>query len=104
MDAATRDLLETAGTALIYRFLPQPMLVPLPPSPCSGAIPALIPFLSSEMPVSWLEADLACSAAQLELNSAFQENANQSLLTMYYLCQLKISRQEQAALSGERCL
>lgn len=42
------------------------------------AIPALIPFL----------------------NSSHTENQHQVLLTMYYLCQIKTSRQEQAATSG----
>lgn len=44
----------------------------------AGAIPALIPFLNSTHP----------------------ENQHQVLLTMYYLCQIKTSRQEQAAVSG----
>jgi hypothetical protein len=45
----------------------------------AGAIPALVPFLDA---------------------SAVSENQHQVLLTMYYLCQIKASRQEQAALSG----
>lgn len=45
----------------------------------AGAIPALIPFLDA---------------------SQVSENQHQVLLTMYYLCQIKSSRQEQAALSG----
>lgn len=45
----------------------------------AGAIPALIPFLDSKQ---------------------VSENQHQVLLTMYYLCQIKSSRQEQAALSG----
>ena len=45
----------------------------------AGAIPALIPFLDP---------------------MAASENQHQVLLTMYYLCQIKGSRQEQAALSG----
>ena len=44
----------------------------------AGAIPALIPFLSSPFP----------------------ENQHQVLLSMYYLCQIKASRQEQAAMCG----
>lgn len=55
MDVNTLDLLEAAG-----------------------AIPALIPFLSSQYP----------------------ENVNQALLSLYYLCQIKSSRQEQAAAAG----
>lgn len=45
----------------------------------AGAIPALVPFLDA---------------------AAVSENQHQVLLTMYYLCQIKASRQEQAALSG----
>lgn len=44
----------------------------------AGAIPALVPFL----------------------NSPYAENQHQVLLTMYYLTQIKVSRQEQAARSG----
>jgi hypothetical protein len=55
MDVNTLDLLEAAG-----------------------AIPALIPILSSTYP----------------------ENVNQALLSLYYLCQIKASRQEQAAVAG----
>jgi hypothetical protein len=45
----------------------------------AGAIPALIPFLEA---------------------TQVSENQHQVLLTMYYLCQIKSSRQETAALSG----
>jgi len=45
----------------------------------AGAIPALIPFLEPQQ---------------------VSENQHQVLLTMYYLCQIKQSRQEAAALSG----
>jgi len=44
----------------------------------AGAIPALIPYLDSSQPY----------------------NVNEALLSLYYLCQIKSSRQEQAALSG----
>jgi hypothetical protein len=44
----------------------------------SGAIPGLLPFLSSQIP----------------------EQQNQVLLTMFYLCQIKASRQERAAQCG----